>query len=731
MTAPLLSPLWYRIAYLKPRLKSGVRVARHEVRGRTWFVLTDPVSGQHHRFDPAAYALVAACEGHATIDEIWSRRVDAESAESADGAVGDQAPTQAQAIEVFSQAFAANLLAGDVVADARAAMRAQRRKRSRERRGAIHPLSFKLPLWNPDAWLDRHAHRTAWLFGTRGVQVLLAAMLAGALLFAVQADVLARDAARHLDQGRVMLLLWLAYPAMKLVHELAHAFAVKVYGGDVAEMGVAVLLLTPVPYVDASAASAFESKRRRAVVAGAGIAVEWLLASAALLAWTLAEPGLMRDAALAVAVIGGVSTLVVNGNPLLRFDGYHVLCDVLELPNLAPRSARWWHAVLQRAVLGRRAADTSTSATPEPATGRERAWLVAYAPASWLVRCTLTLALAFALARWNTWVGLAMLALATWWMVGAPAFAALRWFASSPAARDERSRVLGITAAATTAVLAFAFLAPLPHRTLAPGVVWLPDEALVRPASDGFVDAVLVADGQDVDAGTLLVRLRNEPLELALADTAAQLQEARIEHVSMLSSDLLRAAQAADRVQALEAEHHRAAARVAALDLRAGVAGRVAIDPRRLVPGRWLTQGDAAAYVLAPGAATVRALVAHEDMLVVRDTHPPVQVTLAHADTPTPARWLRSVPAASRRLVTAALGTAGGGTIAVDAIDTHGLTALEPRFEVELQLPDDTRAHVGERAWVAFDHGASTLASLSVQFLRRTFLRHFASGAQA
>jgi putative peptide zinc metalloprotease protein len=711
MTPSLLSPHWYRVAYLKPRLKGGVRISRQAVRGQTWYVLTDPVSGRHHRFDTLAYGLIAACDGVRTIDDIWAQRVDA---------LGDDAPTQAEAIEVFSQAFAANLLAGDVAPEAGTVMRAQGRRRAQRRRAALNPLAFKLPLWDPDRFVTRHLRWVAWCYSAALQPLILLAMLAGAPLLAWHFDDFSQHAAAHLTQGRTLILLWLAYPLVKLLHEMAHAFAVKAYGGEVHEMGITLLLLTPVPYVDASAATAFERKRARIAVGAAGIVVEWLLASTAILLWVLLEPGLARDAAFAVAFIGGLSTLAFNANPLLRFDGYHVLCDAFELPNLAQRSARCWQSAIKRVAIGR-----ATAPVPVVQTG-ERAWLWFYAPASWLYRGALTLTLAFAVADWNAWIGLALLALALWWIGLGPVVAALRWVLGSTEAHGVRARAAALCVATLSIVGVLATLVPVPHRTHAPGVVWLPDEALVRPGAEGFIDAVLVADRDEVVAGQPLLRLSNEPLRMELARVQAQWQQQQVEHLAALDSDALRAAMAADRVAALAAERDRLAERVAALEVRAGTSGRVAIDTRRVVVGRWLPQGQVAAHVLAPGAPLVRALVANEDIALARERPGRIDVALAHdMDREVAAEWQRSVPRATRTLITPALGAPAGGPIALDPEDSEGRTAREPRFEVELRLPDHTAAPVGARAWVTFLHGDATLAALSSQAVRRAFLRHF------
>jgi len=112
------------------------------------------------------------------------------------------------------------------------------------------------------------------------------------------------------------------------------------------------LLLVPVPYVDASAAAAFPGKRARMLVSGAGILAEAFIAAVAIIVWSSVEPGVVRAAAYQVLLIAGVSTLLINGNPLLRYDGYYVLADLLEIPNLASRANAYVGTLFRRWVLG-------------------------------------------------------------------------------------------------------------------------------------------------------------------------------------------------------------------------------------------------------------------------------------------------------------------------------------------------------------------------------------------
>ena len=124
------------------------------------------------------------------------------------------------------------------------------------------------------------------------------------------------------------------------------------HGGEVHEMGIMLLVLAPIPYVDASAAGAFRNKWRRALVGAAGMLVELFLAAIAMAAWVMVEPGLVRSVAFNVLFVAGASTLLFNGNPLLRYDGYYVLADLIEIANLGNRSNQYWQWLAKRYLFG-------------------------------------------------------------------------------------------------------------------------------------------------------------------------------------------------------------------------------------------------------------------------------------------------------------------------------------------------------------------------------------------
>ena len=239
---------------------------------------------------------------------------------------------------------------------------------------------MRLRLLDPDEFLDSHAGLARLLFSLPSLVLMSMILAAGATAAvldwpAVAAYWTVRGLAAH-----SFVLLPLVYLVMKTVHELAHALAVKRWGGEVHEMGIVLLLLMPFPYVDASSAWAFADKYRRMLVGAAGKLAELVLAAIAMLLFFVVEEGLVKDFAYTAMLLGTVSTLLFNGNPLLRFDGYYVLADAIEIPNLAPRASRYWAYRAQRYAFGIKDAQSPVAARGE------RLWLAGYAAGATLYR---------------------------------------------------------------------------------------------------------------------------------------------------------------------------------------------------------------------------------------------------------------------------------------------------------------------------------------------------------
>ncbi|OGI55797.1 MAG: hypothetical protein A3E57_00085 [Candidatus Muproteobacteria bacterium RIFCSPHIGHO2_12_FULL_60_33] len=715
MSDTLFSPHWYRVAPLRPRLPAHARINRHEYRGETWYVLQDSSSGRHYRFNAPARQVIELMDGSRSVEDAW-KRVNAE--------LGDDAPTQAELIELLGALHAADLLLCDVPPDTAALFRRQQREaRRRWRSRWNNPLALRLPLVNPDRFLERCLPWARPCFSRAAGWLWLVALALAAMLAAKHWDGIAAHAADRALAPANLLLLWMIYPVVKLVHELGHAFATKVWGGGVPEMGVMFLVLIPMPYVDASAASAFPESRRRMAVSAAGIVVELFLAAFALFAWTLLQPGLLRDAALDVMLIGGLSTVLFNGNPLLRFDGYYVLADAIGIPGLATRSAQYYGYLVQRHVFA-----LAEARSPVSASG-ERAWFIAYGLSSYLYRLGITVIIVLYLGGKYLIAGVALALWAVATQILYPLVKAARFVLNSPALHAHRARAVLASLAAVLALTLALVGVPLPLSTHADGVVWLPEQAQVRAGAEGFVEELLVPDGSHVQPGEALVRVTDPDLESRIQVLESEQREFQTRYFAMRGQDLVQAEVIRQDLRAAEATLARAREHESEQVLRAGVAGTFVVPQASHLPGRFVKQGEVVGYVVDADAITVRVVIPQSDIGQFRRVTRAVR--LRSADVPgeiVTARILREAPEAVERLPSRALGTLGGGRIGVDPLDTDGVRTRARIFQIDLALPPEAAraAHLGARVYARFDHGYEPLAFRWTRAVKRQLLRQFA-----
>jgi putative peptide zinc metalloprotease protein len=709
----LFSLSWYRVAALKPRVRAHARILRHAYRDRVWFVLQDDAAERAHRFSPAAYHFIGLLDGERTVQEIW----DAVSAQ-----LGDRAPTQEEVIRLLGQLHAADALLCDVTPDSLEVFRRyQRHERMLWKRRLWSPLALRFPLFDPDRFLQRTLPWVEPLFGWFGVLLWVAVVSAGVVLSASHwTDLTENITDRVLDPAN-LVLLWFVYPVVKTLHELGHAYAARRWGGEVHEIGIMLLVLSPVPYVDATSAWGFKDKYRRMAVGAAGIAVELFLGSLALFVWLAVEPGVVHTLAYNVMLICGVSTLLFNGNPLLRFDGYYVLADAIEIPNLGSRSNQYLGYLFQRYALGVRDAES-----PARTTG-ERCWMVVYGITSFLYRVFITFVIVLFIAGQFFVIGvlLAIWALAT--QVVMPVAKSLSFLATSPGLRRQRGRALATSAAIAVVVVLLLFVAPIPSWTRTEGVVWVPEEAQVRAGADGFVQRLLAPVDSEVASGQPLVQAEEPFLATRVAILVAQLEELNARYDATLPMDRVQAATVREQITAAEANLRRAREREAALTYRSTASGRFVVPNAADLPGRFLSKGQLVGYVVEPRELTARVALLQDDIAMVRHSTRAVEVMLAGwGASPVPARIRRELPGASLQLPTAALGSAGGGPVAVDPRDKHGVTALRQVFQLELTVPAEVRSeYLGARVFVRFDHGLEPAGFQVYRALRRLLLRQF------
>ncbi len=716
----LFSPSWHRVATLRPRLVAGVSLQRHVYRGQVWYVLQNASGGQFHRLSSAAHALVERFDGQSTVQEIWEQAC--AGTHGLAGALARDIPTQNDVVDLLIQLHTAELLQVDISPDAATLFeRYRKKKRQTIKQWLMSPTSIKVPLINPSRFLERTWQPLAWLLGPMGLLLWLLVVCSASVLALQHWKELSHDLSDQLLAGQNLLILMAVFPVVKTLHELGHAYATRIWGGEVHEMGLMFLVFAPSPYVDASASSSFRSKWRRAIVGAAGMLVETFVASLALFVWLSVEPGLTRTVAYNVMVIAGVSTVIFNGNPLLRYNGYYILTDLIEMPNLAQRGQKYWKYLVDRYLFG--AKDQSSP----PETAAEKRWLFAYTPLAWCYKVFVTLSIIAFIANQYFVIGAILALWSAIGLFGIPLWKAWKHVASSPSLHRRRRQAIQISLVMIIGLALGLGLIPLPLRTQAQGVIWLPEQALVRSRTEGFFVRWLTEPGQAVQPDAELAVLENPAVAAELATAEAKLAESKVRYQSVQFKEPSQADLARQEVLRDEEALLRARQRADQLVLQAQIPGQLTAGQPQDAPGRYYKRGELVAYVLDRQQLMARVVVPQNDIALVRDRLKGVRLRLADDMGHTwPSQVRRLHTGGIQELPSPALGIQGGGSFPTDPQDSQGLKTLNRVFWVDLQLPPELSVRdFGERVYVRFDLGGEPLLQQGVRRLRQLFLSRF------
>lgn len=712
------SPSWHRVAQLKPTLSQHVNIRRHRYRGKIWYIIDDRSTVRVHRFTPVAYQFISRLNGNNSVEDIWKELLQS---------LGDNAPGQEDVIQLLGQLHANDLLTNDVVPDtAELFSRYAKQNQSLWLSNIKNPLSIRIPLWNPDDFLKQTLPWFKPFFSSFGFLIWLTIVVSGLVVAGEHWDALTDNISDRLLATSNLFILWMAFPLVKALHELGHGYAVRINGGQVHEMGVMLLAMMLVPYVDASASAGFQNKWHRLLVGAAGMMVELFIAGLSLIVWSMLEPGMLRSWLYNVIIIAGISTVVFNGNPLLRYDGYYMLSDFLEIPNLGIRANRYWGYLVNHYLLRTRDAES-----PE-VTAAERFWFVFYAPVSLVYRFFVMMGIALFLASEFFVIGVLMALWSCFSMLLLPLIKHLSYLLFSPQLNHNRVRAIGVSAGIVFCLSIFSLAVPMPLRTQTEGVLWLPEQAEVRATSAGFVEQVLLPVGSTVAPGDPLLIARDPVLYAEIAVYRARIEEIKARRNAEWIEDHVKAEITREELLREQANLARAEERAERLLIRSNAHGRFILSNEEVdLPGRFIRQGELIGFVVDGSLQLVRVVVTQEDIDLVRREVKDVAIRLAsRIDDIIPATIVREVPAAKNELPSLALSTEGGGLHPLDPSETDEAKTLTSLFQYDLALSKpisgalkaDLQAPYGARVHVRFNHQPEPLAFQVWRRIRQLFL---------
>jgi putative peptide zinc metalloprotease protein len=524
-------------------------------------------------------------------------------------------------------------------------------------------LFLRIPLVRPDAWLDRVYPRLAWLFSPAFRRLVIALALLAVYLVARRWDAFI-DTFTYLFSVEGALYFALALSAMKVVHEMGHALTAKRYGCHVPSMGLALLVLWPVLYTDVTDTWKLVSRRQRLAVGLAGVTAELVFAVFATLAWSFLPDGPVRGAAFILATTSLVATLLLNLSPFMRFDGYFVLSDWLEMPNLHGRAfaiARWW---MRERLFG------LDEPPPEELPAGRRRFLIAFAFATWIYRASVFLGIAvlvyhFAIKAVGIFLGVVEVG----YFLVRPVWMEMQalWKLRD---RLRLNRHLLVTA---TGLAGIVLLLAIPWRNSVEGPALMRSasvEAVFVPAEGGQVTAVRVNNGDEVVKGQLLVSLASPDIAYKLAQSRTDLAliEWQLDVQSVAPALLAKSLVATHEYEAALAGYRALADDAARLEVRAPIAGRIVELPHELQAGQWVAANERLLMVVQPDRALVEAYVSEADLARIAVGTPAVFYREEGWGEPANAQVVRIERANARILTEPYLASRFGGGVPVREI---------------------------------------------------------------
>jgi putative peptide zinc metalloprotease protein len=662
-----------------------------------YYHIEAPSKGRFFRIGYPEYVFASLLDGHTTI---------AQAVTLSARALGPQALTQPMAVEVATWLLTNGLAR---LSDDPQATRHTDDGMPDQRAGAlrnVNPFWIKIPLFQPNRVLNRLLPLTSWLFSP-------VVTIVGLLLICFGTMVIVTHWSRFVASSHLIfsphnwLVMALVWVALKIVHELAHALVCKRYGGEVRDTGIIFILLAPAAFVDVTSSWRFPSKWKRIHVAAAGMYVELVLAAIAAIVWIQVDSVVVRHLLFNTILMASLSTLVFNANPLMRFDGYYILADLLEIPNLASEGVRFVQRLSARVFLGRAASTKQLLGI--------QGWVVRlYGLAAWLWRllvCVSLLAAASVLFK-GAGLALGVMGAACWF--GAPVLkiaGELRRQAWEAPLQVLRAGVVAISLASAAYVLLVCV--PWPATVRAPIVVEYHDMSIVRSRAAGFVNKIHVRDGTLVGRGDLLLELRNDDLQSEFRELQSSISQAGLMHRAALNQHDAAGAQIALRTR--QAHQERLAELQQQLDglrIYAPTAGRVVARTLKDTLGTYVTEGT---ELLAVGDERRKELfvsVSHEQ---IDDVTPRLgqSVKFRTGDFRLYDGTLARVePRASRQLPHPALSAEVGGPLAVgeseDADERAEVRLVEPRFPGVITVSEEVSPQLacGDRGYaiLGFHH---------------------------
>ena len=676
---------------LRADLKFHSRTIGNDIR----YMVEDEISGRYFQLALPQYTFLSMLDGRRTVSSALMKTATV---------LRDRAIDQQQAASLCLWAIQSGLVESELSNSEIQRLEKRDNELLRNSLSWFNPITLRFPLFCPDRLIATAAKYTGWIVSWFGAVLWLLVCGYGFGCLLPEFDRFVGDRVAVFDP-QDMVWLGVSWLVLKLVHESAHGLTCRRFGGQVKQFGLLLLLLIPLPYVDVTSAWRFENKWHRILVGAAGMLAEIFIAAVAAIVWVNSDPGPLQYHAGNVIITATLHTLLFNINPLMRFDGYYMLSDWLNLPNLATHARSHVKSTFAGLYFG----------TAKPPMS-EHGWrglvvrIYGYLSIGWFLMISIGLSVAamhllpgfgilMAVVSVILWFVIPTVMLAKYVIVGTPT--------------QQPNRVRFACAAMCTVAIAVAFLVwcPAPSVVTAPVVIDYDQLSIVRAEAAGFAKELVVQTGESVTAGQTLAVLQNPQLvaERDTLDVEIQISELRVKsllHAGRIAELLLEQ----ENLAALNARQHELSELMSHLEIRAPQAGRIVTRELDNKQGLWFQPGDELLSIAATDDLQATGLARQDDIDWLKSADEiELQIYGDDQSAQLVGTLLQSSPRARDDVPHPAFAGSNGGPLAViprsqmeDSPDseseTDELMLTVPRFVVDIQLPVEQRQslHAGQ-----------------------------------
>jgi putative peptide zinc metalloprotease protein len=512
---------------IKMRIRADLACTRVTYQGVEYWVVKDPLAQKYFQFPPHVYFLLCELNGSKSIDQLQ---------ESYHKKYAPKRITRSDLQQLLTRFHKDNLVTSEMPGQG---IELLNRGRKTNRMELLQKFSNILAIryrgFDPERMLNFLNRYTWWLFTPTAAVITL--IMAAIALLSVLVNWTAFQSKLPGFDDFFDVRQWYLFVAVlagtKIFHEFGHGLACKRMGGECHEIGFMLLVLTPCLYCNVTDSWRLPNKWHRAAIGAAGMYIEVILATIATFVWWFVQPGMVQDICLRVMLVSSISTILFNGNPLLRFDGYYILSDILEIPNLHQKANRALNTLLGRHWLGLEIPDDQLMPANRP-------WAFAlFTVAAFCYRWFILVAIITFLIRFlepygveSIGIGLALFSIAG--MVGMPLFKLYKYLSVPGRMHQVKKKRFFVVLAIASAVIAAIMFVPYPHYLRCNLVVMPKDIETVWIKEPGTLQTLVVKPGETVVAGQPLVVLENLDLNLEILEIESQIKEKELEENAIL-----------------------------------------------------------------------------------------------------------------------------------------------------------------------------------------------------